>query len=92
MYGSRVDAYNIVDATPGKRDVIGELTEACHWRGLKFGHYYSQELDVHEPHGGGWIGFRQMTPVVGEWANLVVVSAGGSHPKELGRAETGVNT
>jgi len=54
MYRSRVDAYNIVDATPFKRDVIGELAGACRKHGLKLGLYYSQELDWHEPHGGGY--------------------------------------
>ncbi len=52
MYRSLVDTYNIVDATPFKRDVIGELAEACRKHGLKLGLYYSQELDWHEPHGG----------------------------------------
>jgi alpha-L-fucosidase len=54
MYRSRVDAYNIVDATPFQRDVIAELAEACRTHGLKLGLYYSQELDWHEPHGGGY--------------------------------------
>ena len=54
LYHSRVDAYNIVDATPFKRDVIAELAEACRKHGLKLGLYYSQELDWHEPHGGGY--------------------------------------
>ena len=54
MYRSRVDAYNIADATPFKRDVIGELAGACRKHGLKLGLYYSQELDWHEPHGGGY--------------------------------------
>jgi len=27
--------------------------------------------------GGGWIGFRQMTPMVGEYANLEVRAVGG---------------
>jgi len=54
MYRSRVDAYNIVDATPFKRDMIAELAEACRKHGLKLGLYYSQELDWHEPHGGGY--------------------------------------
>ncbi len=54
MYHSRVDPYNIADATPFKRDAIGELAEACRKHGLKLGLYYSQELDWHEPHGGGY--------------------------------------
>jgi len=58
MYRSRVDAYNIVDATPFKRDVIGELAESCRKHGLKLGLYYSQELDWHEPHGGGYRSWR----------------------------------
>ena len=54
MYHSKVDRYNIVDATPFKRDVIGELAEACAKQGLKLGLYYSQDLDWHEPNGGGY--------------------------------------
>lgn len=54
MYHSRVDSYNIVDATPFKRDVIGELAAACAKYGLKLGLYYSQDLDWHEPNGGGY--------------------------------------
>ena len=54
MYHSKVNPYNIVDATPFKRDVIGELAEACHKHGLKLGLYYSQELDWEQPDGGGY--------------------------------------
>ena len=53
MYHSKVSEYNIVDATPFGRDVLAELAEACYKHGLKLGLYYSQELDWHEPHGGG---------------------------------------
>lgn len=54
MFHSRVDTYNISDATPFGRDVIGELAEACSKHGLKLGLYYSQDLDWHEPNGGGY--------------------------------------
>ncbi|MCC7495303.1 MAG: alpha-L-fucosidase [Fimbriimonadaceae bacterium] len=54
MYRSRVDEYNICDRTPFGRDVIGELATACRQHGLRLGLYYSQELDWHEPHGGGY--------------------------------------
>ena len=54
MFRSKVDPYNIYDATRFKRDVIGELAEACYKHNLKFGLYYSQDLDWHEPNGGGY--------------------------------------
>lgn len=54
MYRSKVDKFNIVDATPFKRDVTEELAEACYALGMKMGLYYSQELDWHEEHGGGY--------------------------------------
>ena len=53
MYRSKVSGYNIVDATPFKRDVVSELADACRVAGLKFGLYYSQDLDWDEPDGGG---------------------------------------
>lgn len=53
MYRSRVSKYNVVDATPFKRDIVEELAEACRDTGLKFGLYYSQDLDWSEPDGGG---------------------------------------
>lgn len=54
LFHSKVDKYNVVDATPFKRDIIKELADSCHKKGLKFGLYYSQELDWHEEHGGGY--------------------------------------
>ena len=54
MYRSRVDRFNIVDATPFGRDPIEELAGACARHGLRLGLYYSQELDWHEPDGGGY--------------------------------------
>jgi alpha-L-fucosidase len=54
MFHSKADKYNVVDATPFGRDVVAELAEACYKHGLKFGLYYSQELDWHHPHGGGY--------------------------------------
>ena len=55
MFHSKVDKYNVVDATPFGRDVVGELAEACATHGLKLGFYYSQDLDWHEKHGGGYL-------------------------------------
>ncbi len=53
MYHSKVDKYNIVDATPFKRDPIAELAKACAKHGLVFCVYYSQDLDWAHPDGGG---------------------------------------
>lgn len=55
MFRSRVDRFNIVDATPFGRDAMAELAEACYKHGLKLGLYYSQDLDWHEEHGGGYL-------------------------------------
>ena len=54
MFRSKADPFNVVDATPFRRDVVEELANACARHGLKFGLYYSQELDWRHPHGGGY--------------------------------------
>ncbi len=55
LFHSKVDRFNVVDATPFGRDVVGELANACAKHGLKLGFYYSQDLDWHEKHGGGYL-------------------------------------
>jgi len=45
MWDSKVSDYNIVKATPFKRDVIKELKAACDKEGIKFGFYYSHAFD-----------------------------------------------
>ena len=52
MFGSKVSPYNIVDATPFKRDPMKELAAACAKEGIKLGFYYSQSHDWHFPGGG----------------------------------------
>lgn len=54
MYHSKVDKYNVVDSTQFGRDIVYELAEACAKYGIKLGLYYSQDLDWHEMHGGGY--------------------------------------
>ena len=49
LFDSMVSDYNIVDYTPFKRDIIKELSEACHRQGLMFGVYYSHAQDWDEP-------------------------------------------
>lgn len=54
LFHSKADSFNVVDATPFGRDVIGEIAEACYKHNMKLGLYYSQELDWRHPHGGGY--------------------------------------
>lgn len=54
LFRSKADPFNVVDASPFKRDIVGELAESCYKKGLKFGLYYSQAIDWHEKHGGGY--------------------------------------
>jgi alpha-L-fucosidase len=53
MFKSEVSKYNIVDATPFKRDPLKELAAACQKAGIRLGFYYSQYADWHEPNGAG---------------------------------------
>ncbi|WP_329904176.1 alpha-L-fucosidase [Porphyromonas pogonae] len=48
MYGTHTTPYNIVEATPLKRDVMKELADACHEAGMNFGVYFSL-IDWHYP-------------------------------------------
>ncbi|MCK4921206.1 MAG: alpha-L-fucosidase [Bacteroidales bacterium] len=45
MYDSQVSQYDIIDATPYKKDLVQELYEACKKQGLDFGLYYSHNID-----------------------------------------------
>jgi alpha-L-fucosidase len=53
LFDSKVSSYNVVDATPFKRDVLKELAAACAKHGMRLGFYYSQAQDWHEPGGAG---------------------------------------
>lgn len=54
LFDSQADGYNVVNYAAFGRDIIGELAEACRKHGLRLGFYYSQDLDWHEEHGGGY--------------------------------------
>lgn len=41
MFNTKQSPYNIVDATPFKRDIIKELAEECHKQDIKLHFYYS---------------------------------------------------
>ena len=45
MYDSKVSEFDIMDATPFKRDIVREMYEACKRQGLEFGVYYSHNID-----------------------------------------------
>lgn len=53
MYDSDADDFNVVDATPWKRDPMKELAQACREQGLGFGFYYSHNQDWTAPGGNG---------------------------------------
>lgn len=41
MFDTAASEYDIIDATPFKRDIIGELAQACHEEGIALHFYYS---------------------------------------------------
>lgn len=53
MFHSKYTKFNIVDATPFKRDPMKEIAQACKKAGLGFGFYYSQNQDWTTPGGHG---------------------------------------
>ena len=69
MYKSEVSGFNIVDATPFKRDVLKELSDACRKYGIKLGLYYSQEIDWSEKNGGGYTSGKTWCGGKAYWTN-----------------------
>ena len=53
LYDSKASPFDVVEATPFKRDVLKELAAACAKHGMRLGFYYSQAQDWHEPGGAG---------------------------------------
>ncbi len=51
MFDSKVSSYDIMDATPFKRDILKELADACRKQDMKLGFYYSQAQDWYHPGG-----------------------------------------
>ena len=58
LYPSAASKWNIADATPYKKDLLGPLVSAAHDAGLKIGFYYSQAQDWNNP-GGAKSGFKE---------------------------------
>lgn len=72
MFATKQSPYNIVEATPFKRDVIGELAEACRKEGIKLFFYYSH-LDWHRPDYFplGATGHKTGRQPKGEWNDYI---------------------
>ena len=51
MFDSKADPFNIVQATPFKRDPLKELAAECRKQGIKLGFYHSQDQDWTAPGG-----------------------------------------
>ena len=45
LWPTKASKFNVVDASPCKRDLVGELTEACRRHGIILGLYYSHWQD-----------------------------------------------
>jgi alpha-L-fucosidase len=58
LYPSAVSDWDVVDATPYGKDLIGPLAKAARDEGLKFGLYYSQAQDWCHP-GGAKIRYEE---------------------------------
>ena len=62
LFPSSASKWNVVEATPWKKDLLAPLATAARAQGLKFGLYYSQAQDWNNPggakaemlDGGGW--------------------------------------
>ena len=57
LFPTDASKWNIVDASPWKKDLIAPLAAAARAQGLKFGLYYSQAQDWNNP-GGAKAGFK----------------------------------
>ena len=58
MFDSKASDFTITSATPFGRDPMKELADACREEGIRFGFYYSQNIDWTEPYGGRYRGER----------------------------------
>ena len=65
LFHSKVSKFNVVDATPYKKDIVEQLAEACRKTGMKMGLYYSQDVDWHEKNGGGRFTVNRWSPEKG---------------------------
>jgi len=64
LFGSKASKWNIMDATPYKKDLLKPLADACRKYGIKLGFYYSQAQDW--TNAGGAVARK---PAREGWAN-----------------------
>ena len=68
MFATKASPYNIVDATPFRRDVLKELSEACAEEGLKLNFYYSHlDWSRNDYYPRGNTGRAAGRPEEGDW-------------------------
>jgi alpha-L-fucosidase len=72
MYDSTVSDFNVVKATPWKRDPMLELKQACARQGLRFGFYYSHARDWTDGPIEDWDRSRTATLAPAAWARRYV--------------------
>ena len=72
MFDSKVSAWDIVDKTPYRKDVLKALAEECRKQGIKLFFYYSQ-LDWHHPdyYPRGRTGNDAGRPDAGNWDKYI---------------------
>lgn len=72
MFGSNASSYNIVDATPFRRDPLKELADECARQGIRLFFYYSQ-LDWQHPDywPRGRTGRNTGRPDGGQWTRYL---------------------
>ena len=63
LYDSDYSEFNIVDASPYKKDAFKEMYDACKKHGIKFGIYYSQRIDWADGADGGYDEYKEATGI-----------------------------
>ena len=54
MFQTAADPFNIMDASPYKKDIVKALAESCKKYNMPFGVYYAQALDWYHAGGGSY--------------------------------------
>ncbi|WP_055392194.1 alpha-L-fucosidase [Flagellimonas eckloniae] len=70
LFDSASSEYNIVDATPYKKDAIKELYDACLEQGLDFGVYYSHGNDWMDGTDGNSLRIKKRNDSLGIYAHM----------------------